>query len=342
MPLSMIQNNVRRDKFKNQRGVALILVAVIAMFLGVFATLGLGFLQLKEGPDIEKETRLIQKRAVNHLASFVHMNDRLPCPADPSVDRTATNFGLEDRVGPGTPCRRVEGLYPFQSLALSERDAVDGWGRFFTYRISPVFSNNDPAQISDTGVDVYVQCLTRGIWITEATHVQTRENGTELTNVNVNRNPRKAKFCCPGNGNDGFATDATDIQLRTANGASLIQPRPGFNGRSNGAGEFDDIDDFLEVIPGVPAPGGSVSAWAFVLLSHGNNGAGAFFINGTTDRDDSAVGDESENADEDNVFIDRPANRVAGATYYDDMLVSMTQNGLYGHLNNGSCSRPYR
>lgn len=336
MPLSMIQNSVRRDKFKNQHGVALILVAVIAMFLGVFATLGLGFLQLKEGPDIEKETRLIQKRAVNHLASFVHMNDRLPCPADPSVVRTAANFGLEDRTGPGTACRRTEGLYPFRSLALNERDALDGWSRFFTYRISPVFSNNDPAQIPDTGIDVYAECLTRGIWITETTHVQTREGGTEQTAVNVNRNPRKAKFCCPANGNDGFAADGTDIQLRTANGTDLIQPRTGFNTRTSAPAQFSDIDDFVD------PPTGNVSAWAFVLLSHGSNGLGAFQVNGTTDRAGAPVGDEAENADDDRIFIDRAASRVAGAAYYDDILVSMTQNGLYGHLNNGSCARPFR
>lgn len=336
MPLPMIQKDHQPGRFKNQRGVALVLVAIIAIFMGAFATLGLGALRLKEGPDIEKETRLIQKRAINHLASFVHMNDRLPCPADPSVIRTDADFGVEDRTGPGTPCRREEGIYPFRSLALNERDALDGWGRFFTYRISPVFSNNDPAQIPDAGIDVYAECLTRGIWITETTHVQTRENGTEETAVNVNRNPRKAKFCCPANGSDGFASDATDIQLRTANGADLIQPRNGFNGRTNGAGQFDDIDGFVD------PPSGNVSAWAFVLLSHGRNGAGAFLVNGSTDRDDSAADDEDENADGDNVFIERAANMVPGAGYYDDILISMTQNGLYGHLNNGSCARPFR
>lgn len=336
MSLPMTPNEYRPDRFKNQRGVALILVALVAVFMGVFATLGLGVLRLKDGPDIEKETRLVQKRALNHLASFVHMNDRLPCPADPSVNRTDTDFGLEDRPGPGTPCQRVEGIYPFLSLGLNERDALDGWGRFFTYRISPVFSNNDPGQIADTGVDVYSECLSRGIWITETTHVQTRENGTEETAVNVNRNPRKAKFCCPNNGSDGFAADNTDIEMRTANGADLIQPRTGFNGRTSAPSQFADIDDFVD------PPTGNVSAWAFVLLSHGSNGAGAFLVNGTTDRDDSAVGDEDENADGDNVFIDRSANRVVGAAYYDDMLISMTQNGLYGHLNNGSCARPFR
>ncbi|MBI2234878.1 MAG: hypothetical protein HYU57_07865 [Micavibrio aeruginosavorus] len=333
-----ISLNGRSARFRHQRGVALILVAMIVIFLGVFASLGLGFLQIKETPDYERDTTVAQQRVVNQLSSFVQLNDRLPCPADPSVARTSANFGREDHTPPGGACNRQEGIVPFRALGIQERDALDGWGRFMTYRVSPVFADNHVSLIPDSGIDVYRDCLARGIWITERSHSRTRiGGGAKITNVNINHNPRKAKFCCPNNGNFGFAATGTDIRMHTAGSASLIQARAGFDDRTSGVNDFGDIDAFQ-----TPPVGSNATAWAFVLVSHGQNGLGTLLANETTDRVPGVAGDELENADEDRDFIERARNKVPGAGYYDDLVVSMTQNGLYGHLNNGSCIRPFR
>jgi hypothetical protein len=92
----------------------------------------------------------------------------------------------------------AEGLVPFRTLNLSEHDARDGWGRFMTYRISPVLAN------TGSGNSVFVRCR-RFPWY---------EGDPPPPARAFNVFPQKARFCCPPD--DGGFPHATDLQVFAA------------------------------------------------------------------------------------------------------------------------------
>lgn len=112
---------------------------------------------------MQKEKTERQMEKINdHLASYVHRNNRLPCPADPSA--ASEPFGAERGSGAagsdaGT-CTSTDavGVVPFRTLGLQEDDVRDSWGNFITYHVSPAFAIN-PSNIVDSDHDqIYEMC----------------------------------------------------------------------------------------------------------------------------------------------------------------------------------------
>lgn len=316
-----------------ESGVALILVAFLLLAAGAFLTLGLGIFQTKDTPDLESETRERAERLVDHLASFAQINGRIPCPADPAEDRTTAAFGREDRGGPGQDCDTDYGLFPFMSLGLQERDARDAWGRFFTYAPSPVFVNLDGIQ--DEGpTRVHDLCRILDVWVDSTQFRQV--GGGNLPEVNRNLNPRKAKFCCPANGG-GYRNPNTDIQILRATGGAAVP-------EANLVRNIVDSGNMDIAINVSAAPNTSPEGVAFALVSHGENGLGAYAVDGTNNRIPGAAAgsDEAENQDEDRNFVLRPRVFVNGAGYYDDIVLFRSNFTLISELNVGTCLGPFR
>lgn len=306
-----------------QRGAALLVVAAVAVIAGVMMTLGIGAFKRQEPVDLRFLTLTREEFLIDQLASYVHRTRELPCPAAPNGAPGTAALGTERANCTTTADAR--GIIPFRTLNLDERYARDAWGRYFTYAISPVFAN--PTNANDG--EIYHRCRTDR-WINDEDNIA--GPGAPAPR---NENAQKARFCCPPRS----IPTATDIVIRDADG-QIIPPAPGFNERdTNPPGAFGNIDTV-----GGAAANRSVTAFAVVIVSHGSNGAGAFMGGGTNNTFPvGGIGpDEAENANNDNIYIDRPMATEPGVGYFDDIVITRTQTALYSELNNASCFRPWR
>jgi type II secretory pathway pseudopilin PulG len=117
----------------SQRGVSLTLLAVV--LLAIVAAI-VAFTLLSRGRNDaqrEADTRQRFARVDAALISFVSLNQRLPCPADPSQDT-----GLEVPVGGSATCTLPgfpAGTLPWSTLGMSRDDAFDSWGWKISYRV---------------------------------------------------------------------------------------------------------------------------------------------------------------------------------------------------------------
>lgn len=73
------------------------------------------------------------------LVLFAAKNNRLPCPADGSLNNTQTNYGLEQvntqALGTAQTCAvtLTNSVIPWRTLAMDETYSIDGWGMRIAY-----------------------------------------------------------------------------------------------------------------------------------------------------------------------------------------------------------------
>lgn len=278
----------------------------------------------------KKKTQTAQKmeRVINSLGTYMVTFNDVPCPGKPDAAALGGVFGE-----PALDCitNPASGIVPFRALGLRESEVMDGWGNYFTYRISPVFkvSPHDPATPANTFV-----------------HSRCRTDNTNPSTPNwvvsgTNAYPHKARLCCQstGAGNDNINTDIQILTDYDGNGtfSNLIQrPRDSYD---TAPGNFQDINT-----PNAGDPG-DFTAIAIVLVSHGPNGHGAMIKGQTvTNRylrtDVDAASAEAENADADNIFQIVPESRAQGVNYYDDIVLWRTNDTLYAETTGRSCGTP--
>lgn len=284
-----------------QSGSILIVVLGFIMVASVFLTFGVDFLKLRSPTEDKRQTLADMDILINEIASYVQKNNRLPCPASPSVLPTASGYGLETKASnPSTSCTIREGIIPARTLYLPEKFMKDSWGNYYTYAISPVY-----ADITAT-TEVYQNCRVYP-W-----------------SVGGNINPNKARFCCPG-----FSpyASSTDLRVRSISNTYDVGPRPagGYAALNAGGASFGD----------------AIESTALVIVSHGPNGVGAFLPNGSGAKaTGTLLANEEENADGDNMFFQN-LNDSSPGNYFDDIVVYKSQLQLMAHLNDGSCMRPF-
>jgi len=319
--------SVKEGERSGEQGSLMVVLAAIMVLVGVLVTMGLDTIRVQDPIDRNLATLKKIEFVMNQLASHVHSNRELPCPAAPNEDITTVAFGQE-RAGCAVLADTV-GIVPFRTLNIDDRDVKDAWGRYITYAVSPVFANIPANPAAPLFIDpigdpsIFYRCRTDD-WVINA--------------VARNANRLKTRFCCPSL---AAFDSTTDLDIRDENGP--LEPVPGLAGRTDpdpGGGVYGDID----TEEAVSFPGTTATAFAVVLVSHGANGAGAFSVDGTTGRwaDANAGIDERENADPDNVYVDRPMIFTEGNNHFDDIVIWHTQTGLYNELNNATCARPWR
>lgn len=274
-----------------------------------------------------------------------------------------------------------EGVVPYLSLNIPIENMQDGWGNYFTYAISPVFAGATDS--SDQGAEwvppqipgtphmgrfaafapvknsniipaAYLPYVKRGLQATQMQLVN-NELGIPVSNLcrsrdwvknNDNINGPKAKFCCAWM--EQSAVDkASDIVMYLTTDATQTP----LTGERNDA-NYNNIQDEYTDGSGNPAPvplseRDDVTIPAFVLISHGPNGYGAYRVNETRDRIpfDVPAGSntfERLNADNDteNKYYTGPANRAAGPNYFDDIVMWRTQFGIMAYNGTSSCALP--
>ena len=342
---------------QKRNGFTLMEVAVTLLILSIFLAAAVALYQKSEQ---QRRVLLTQQRMdniVRALSTHAETAGRLPCPADPGINDmrfgwewNVTNAQLTITAGarPSGTCantnnnaatNEVTGILPFQALNLPAAAVRDGWGRYFTYAVSPVFTQNTDrtggALGAELDANIHAQCRTHA-WVNEIDTISSY----------------KARFCCAAELPTGTSfPPATDlsIELTTAKGTAISPVRIPFTANNQtGYGGIATMTTLpADGRPSAPAHftgAQSITGPAFVLISHGENGDGAFIGDGNRNRlvSGSLVGnDENENNNYNRLYY-TGARRAgnAAATYFDDIVLWMTQDGIMAANGTSSCQYP--
>lgn len=311
---------------KKEDGFSLIELAVVLAIVGVLV--GAAMMLVK--PTIQmarlNATRAKLERISDSMAYFVQNYGRLPCPAaaNPGTEpfgapiNSGTNgTGVTNSCGTTIPNNFI-GIIPFRALGLDEDNAKDAYGNFITYAVSPVLAGLTLIGATAPG-EVHEVCRTR-LWMEEM---------PAGSGAWSNRNKRKAQICCvrPHNNSDVKIWD----RLSSTNSV--------FTGRHDESGSlYDDAD----ADPPVATPANIENRLiAYALVSHGENGDGAFIRGGGQNPVTvSATAQESENRDGDLEFVSTTYSKTRDNNYFDDVILWKTNDQLISHFGNDSCGRP--
>lgn len=165
---------------KPNRGFSLVELSVV-ISVAASATVGmLAWTQPTSATNALKsaETTKRMQEIQKAIENFRVLNKRLPCPADPlmrndntraplgtnyliptgaSTNSYKNDYGMEDLytseasglITPGVNCPISVGAVPVFSLGLDESYITDGWGRLFTYHVSPSLCGIDTYTTAD-------------------------------------------------------------------------------------------------------------------------------------------------------------------------------------------------
>lgn len=312
---------------RKQQGFSLIELAVVLLVIGVL----IGGASRMIVPYIEaqnyKTTKAKMEKIADALAIFAQAHYTLPCAADPhknSITGVQPLFGMP--MGSGAPSNwyqteyyavtcasRSFGAVPFRVLGLTEDDVTDAYGNLIAYAVSTVW---DQYKVyNQTTFNVHRDCH------------------TPLWKAEQNYNIRKAKFCCPAN--NGTVLNVRDSRT---SGTTLFQNNfgacsPGIEAQWNQA---------MPSIPGSCTTPHETETIAFVLISRGREGLGAFLPSSGTKDVPTIPSNAQERGNIGNNFnfVSRDISLLKDQNYFDDIVVHRTNHQLISAFGNDSCAHP--
>jgi prepilin-type N-terminal cleavage/methylation domain-containing protein len=254
-----IIGGIRRNgaTMRGGRGFTLVELAVVIAVLGVLFTILIGITRSVVIQQRYALTRARMANVDNALLAYVSQYRRLPCPADGSKASNAANAGAEVVTGTGTArdCgTQQNGVVAWAALGLSAADIEDGWGGRLTYRVGPDlakdgamdFTSCDPAGSLTTTINTTAPVPP---WCIIAGPSPTQCNTGTITTL------------CTTPAVALTGSSAKGLVVENVAGAILADPRGS------------------ATAPPAPNPNQSFGA-AYVLISHGAEGGGAFSSEG--------------------------------------------------------------
>lgn len=364
---------------KSAAGVTLFELAIAVLVLGVLLSAGINLYTRAEQQRNLRITQDNMNAIVDALSIYAESAGRIPCPADPSDTTiafgwergvTAANLQVGSGQFPTGACDTTNprGIVPFLSLNLPSRVALDGWGHYFTYIVNPQFSrqndqtysvgSSSPRTASKDVGTIHARCRTVG-WAG-------RYDAHNISAV-------KARFCCADLGwsggsttgaityepwNTNTYTTTSDIVVKFTDGTTTLSPTRDSTTATLanvGTGGYSANSYYIIEQPTIQATGsklpvavtssiagGKILTPAFVLISHGSNGVGAYTGSGTSQYSGSAGTYEAQNnlASNFKTFYDGPTIRTTGANHFDQVVRWMTQDSLMAAHGAISCHYP--
>lgn len=125
-----------RDR-RRSRGFTLIEMAIVLVIIGTLVGAGslfaVNFLQQQRQRDVQGGLDAVEEALALHVAR----HRRLPCPASATAG-TGRADAVLDGAGRVTACAddQQTGILPWVDLGLTQAQAIDPWGRFYTYRVA--------------------------------------------------------------------------------------------------------------------------------------------------------------------------------------------------------------
>ncbi|MDO9041018.1 MAG: prepilin-type N-terminal cleavage/methylation domain-containing protein [Desulfocapsaceae bacterium] len=233
----------------NHKGFTLAEMAIVVLLGGIMLTMGIKVLTVTMQNTAITETKARQERIRTALIGFLRTNERLPCP-----DIAATPTGTAPGACNANPAQGY-GVVPWTTLGISQNDALDGWGNFFTYRVA----NRRPAAVVKDWTTTPASTTT-SYTIGELSHPSTALTINELNAAGaaLTSTTTQAVVIIFSHGKNGFgakttkgtniapppAANAGETTNNTATTATFVK-RPYTDSSTAFNGPFDDIVDFM-------------------------------------------------------------------------------------------------
>lgn len=326
------------QKINNQSGFTLIEMAIGLIIISLLMAFAVVAFSAAIQRGFDKKTFEDMEQIADSIAVYSQKHMRVPCPADPTVvgnlRGTERGSGANGNIfGICNTIAAANGIIPFVTLGLKEKDAKDRFGNFLTYSVS-LSSTERPATAQTRNINNW--CMTEPHWFQD-----TNSDGIADSYINL----AKAAFCCgtwePANvsgtiGNDinilGPYGDLVGLSRKTVlEGGSAAEYRTSANLPPT-------IANLNNTIPPVFP--------AYILVSHGQNGLGAYSATGNKTTTGMTAA-ELENANSDNIFYttDRLAPLTPTGTplfrnTIDDLVFWETPAQILGRIGAVSCARP--
>jgi prepilin-type N-terminal cleavage/methylation domain-containing protein len=341
MNILLPHDGSRPGLLHKSRGFTLAEMAIVILITGLMLTAAASIAL----PIMHKARRIETDQKMENIAraidDYAAQNFRVPCPAIPDNKSTNPPFGYEAGSGPAgdmvpTDCgpdpARWEGVIPFRTLNIPVDWIRDSAGYYFTYAISPAFSQD----VMKDSLPVHSRCRTADWFAAGEIYDSTitdPKTGKHAVNLLMAKAERKARFCCSG------ALPGTDLVILDGNKQSEMaiprQTSPASYRPTNTI--FPD-----PFVPDVQVPANDrATAPVYVLVSHGRDGHGAWTGAGKGKFPLArATPAEIENANGDRVFIEiPPADRAGVEKGFDEVVLWRTQDMIFAEQGK-SCSLP--
>ena len=306
-------------KNKNESGVFLIELAIFILVFAVMLSVALPLYKNYEQRNARIETKKRMDVISKAFSNFSQTRWRLPCPAN-SAGVGGVQYGIERLDAGGLPdCSAniadAHGIVPYRTLGLPEQYVKDGYGNFFTYVVSPDFTVDNRLGVQANNVNKRLAHLVGG---------DLDADGNSDDDGNYGLLPR-AQFCSPLN------VSGTDIRV-------IQDGTPLYNATRDAA---DNIVRSADGAPDVNLAAmrqKNVTAVAMALISHGENGYGAYQSNGGQTGAAQAGPAEQVTIDDSNRDIEVVSQYSnTGANAYDDIIMFFTQDDIYAASGSNSC-----
>jgi len=233
------------------------------------------------------------------------------------IDFIAKSFSafLQTRWRLPCPAAAVDshGIIPYRTLGIPEQYAKDGYGNFFTYTVSPDFTTDNRLGIGPDRVHRRLAHLFGG------------ENPSVAGDDEVTGRYALlpiAQFCAP------LINTVSDITVRQ-DGAPLY---------AGAARNIDDTARGSNPNANLINRDSKVTAVAMVLISHGENGNGAYQSNGSRSAaSDLNTAEELTSRNDNRLIVTESVYSNTGTAEYDDIVNFYTQDEIFALAGRQSC-----
>jgi type II secretory pathway pseudopilin PulG len=346
---------------QNQAGFSLVEVAIAMICIGLLLSGTLLITNAISEARKQYDTKAKMAVIADHLSFYAQTHNRLPCPASPIRDNyssgavnRAAYFGDERKfVGSANDINRAadcfsnttdsHGIVPYRTLGLTEDFATDAWGRYFTYVVSPVSARYNYLNPADTTLNLNV--------VHNVTSTQEEALAPKLRFCHGMTNiPQSGGAGAPAPSNSA----ADDIQFSSLIGiaAPTFPYARGEQQETVLAANIPDrlfANDYQQGTLGTDNP--HTIRPAYALISHGDNGFGAYYGNETINKKPLVGIRTSEAANARDGIAAGVANSVflidyadgagaAAAALFDDIVLMETQDQVFARKGGQSCVTP--
>ncbi len=295
----------------HEKGYILIEVSIVVIVLSLAMAVMVPIYNTYQQRNAVFETKQRIDVISKAFSSYAQTRWRLPCPAD-SMVASGTQFGVE-RSACDVNVPDAHGIVPYRTLGIPEQYVKDGYGNFFTYVVSPDFTADNRLGIQLDQVNIRLSHLVG--------EKRSNSTGVSITGTDKFALLPRAQFCAP------LVNNGTDLQV-TQDGTTLF------------SGTVRDTTNILRTAnPDANLNrDNAVTSIAFALISHGENGTGAYQANGLQSPS-SAIGTSEEiTSNNTNRLIQVESDfSNAEANSYDDTVSFYTQDEIYALAGRSSC-----